>query len=245
MMGFFLYYFFPFIVVLGVLIFFHELGHFLVAKQFGVKVLKFSLGFGYKLVGKRIGETEYLISTVPLGGYVKMLGENDDDVESVPPHEALRAFSNQHVLKRIAIVAAGPIFNLILALILFCGLYLISGTQVMTAEIGQVRQGSPADEAGLKKGDVIVAVEGQPVRGWLDIKALVRNRAGIALVMTVERKGELLSKKVVPEGAVEKNVKRSRPPLSALWPPVNTKRSSSDHGRLSRKHSEKHGRSSG
>ena len=205
-MSFFFYYFFPFIVVLGVLIFFHELGHFLVAKQFGVKVLKFSLGFGYKLVGKKIGETEYLISTVPLGGYVKMLGENDDDVESVPPHEAARAFTNQHVLKRIAIVAAGPIFNLILALILFCGLYLISGSQIMTAEIGQVREGSPADQAGLQKGDVIVALEGEPIRGWSDIKARVQDRAGIALVLTVERNGELLSKRVVPEEAVEKNI---------------------------------------
>ena len=205
-MSFFFYYFFPFIVVLGVLIFFHELGHFLVAKQFGVKVLKFSLGFGYKLVGKKIGETEYLISTVPLGGYVKMLGENDDDVESVPPHEAARAFTNQHVLKRIAIVAAGPIFNLILALILFCGLYLISGSQIMTAEIGQVREGSPAEQAGLQKGDVIVALEGEPIRGWSDIKARVQDRAGIALVLTVERNGELLSKRVVPEEAVEKNI---------------------------------------
>ncbi|MEJ2724827.1 MAG: RIP metalloprotease RseP [Deltaproteobacteria bacterium] len=205
-MGFFFYYFFPFIVVLGVLIFFHELGHFLVAKQFGVKVLRFSLGFGYKLVGKRIGETEYLVSTIPLGGYVKMLGENEDDAEPIPPHEAVRAFSNQHVLKRIAIVVAGPVFNLILALVLFCGLYIISGTQVMTAEIGQVRQGSPADEAGLEKGDVIVAVEGEPVRGWSDIKALVQDRAGMTLIMTVDRHGEFLSKKVVPEEAVEKNI---------------------------------------
>jgi regulator of sigma E protease len=205
-MSFFFYYFFPFIVVLGVLIFFHELGHFLVAKQFGVKVLKFSLGFGYKLVGKKIGETEYLISTVPLGGYVKMLGENDDDAESVPPDEAARAFNNQHVLKRIAIVAAGPVFNLILALILFCGLYLISGSQIMTAEIGQVREGSPADQAGLEKGDVIVAVDGEPVRGWSDIKAVIQDRAGVAVVLSVERKGELLNKRVVPEEAVEKNI---------------------------------------
>ena len=78
-MHFFLYYLLPFLVVLGILIFFHELGHFLLAKYFDVKVLKFSLGFGYRLVGKKVGETEYLISTVPLGGYVKLLGENDDE----------------------------------------------------------------------------------------------------------------------------------------------------------------------
>ena len=80
-MSFFIYYFLPFVIVLGILVFFHELGHFLVAKYFGVKVLKFSLGFGYKLVGKKIGETEYLISTIPLGGYVKLLGEDGEEAE--------------------------------------------------------------------------------------------------------------------------------------------------------------------
>jgi regulator of sigma E protease len=147
-MSFLFYYIFPFVAVLGILIFFHELGHFLIAKYFNVKVLKFSLGFGYKLIGKKIGETEYLISTVPLGGYVKLLGENDDDTEDLTPDEEKRAFTNQHVLKRIAIVAAGPFFNLVLALFLFCGLYLISGNYVMTTEIGQVREGSPAQKGG-------------------------------------------------------------------------------------------------
>ena len=113
-----LYYILPFIVVLGILIFFHELGHFLVAKLFNVKVLKFSLGFGVTLIGKKVGETEYVISTVPLGGYVKMLGENDEEAEDVPPEEAERSFNNQKVIKRIAIVAAGPIFNILLALFL-------------------------------------------------------------------------------------------------------------------------------
>jgi regulator of sigma E protease len=151
-MHFFLYYLLPFLVVLGILIFFHELGHFLLAKYFNVKVLKFSLGFGYRLVGKKVGETEYLISTVPLGGYVKLLGENDDDTNEIPPWEAARAFSNQHVLKRMAIVFAGPLFNLFLALLLFCGLYLISGDYVMTGEVGQVRTDSPAQKAGIMKG---------------------------------------------------------------------------------------------
>ena len=84
-MSILIYYVIPFIVVLGVLIFIHELGHFLVAKHFGVKVLKFSLGFGYKLLGKKIGETEYLISTIPLGGYVKLLGENEDELSRSQP----------------------------------------------------------------------------------------------------------------------------------------------------------------
>ena len=116
-MSILIYYVIPFIIVLGVLIFFHELGHFLVAKHFGVKVLKFSLGFGYKLLGKKIGETEYLISTIPLGGYVKLLGENEDESEPVSPEEEERAFHNQPVLTRIAIVAAGPIFNIVLGML--------------------------------------------------------------------------------------------------------------------------------
>ncbi|MBW1766781.1 MAG: RIP metalloprotease RseP [Deltaproteobacteria bacterium] len=200
------YYVFPFIVVLGILIFFHELGHFLMAKYFGVKVLKFSLGFGYKLAGKKIGDTEYLISTIPFGGYVKMLGENDDDNETLPPYEAERAFNNQHVLKRIAIVAAGPIFNLILALFLFSGLYLVSGNHVMTTEIGQVRPESPAYKAGLKKGDVILSVQGKMLESWSEIKKQVQDQAGNPLVITVQRADQTLSLTVIPEESVVKNI---------------------------------------
>src|SRR4030066_403369 len=156
-MTFIVYYLLPFIIVLGILIFFHELGHFLVAKYFGVKVLKFSLGFGHKLVGKKIGETEYVISTVPLGGYVKLLGENDNDAEPVAPEEAHKAFGNQHVMKRIAIVGAGPLFNLFLSLVLFCAYGFVSGSYVPIPEIGQVRTGSPAEKAGLMKGGGIAA----------------------------------------------------------------------------------------
>ncbi|MBW1996722.1 MAG: RIP metalloprotease RseP [Deltaproteobacteria bacterium] len=205
-MHYFIYYFLPFIVVLGILIFFHELGHFLVAKKFGVKVLKFSLGFGYKLVGKKIGETEYLISTVPLGGYVKMLGESEDEEEDVLPHEAERAFSNQPVLVRIAIVAAGPLFNLALALLLFCGLYVVAGKYVMTTEIGQVREGSPASEAGLSKGDIIVSVMGKETGSWAEIKEIVQGMAGRPLEMRVRRGTDLKTFTVVPEEAVEKNI---------------------------------------
>jgi regulator of sigma E protease len=206
MMHFFLYYFLPFIVVLGILIFFHELGHFLVAKYFGVKVLKFSLGFGYKVVGKKIGETEYLISSVPLGGYVKLLGENDDDQERIPPSEAARAFSNQHVMKRMAIVFAGPLFNLFLALFVYCCLYLVSGITIMTTEVAQVRESSPANKAGMMKGDVIVAVQGQKTESWPDVKEIIQDSAGKTLTITVDRGGNLISMTVVPEEAVEKNL---------------------------------------
>lgn len=205
-MHFFLYYFLPFIVVLGILIFFHELGHFLVAKYFGVKVLKFSLGFGYKVVGKRIGETEYLVSSVPLGGYVKLLGENDEDQDSIPPSEAARAFSNQHVLKRMAIVFAGPLFNLLLALFVYVCFYLVSGITIMTTEVAQVREGSPAYKAGLMKGDAIVAMDGRATESWDDVKKIVQGSAGKTLAVTVDRGGDLISTTVVPEAAVEKNL---------------------------------------
>jgi len=169
-------------------------------------VLKFSLGFGYKLAGKKIGETEYLISTIPLGGYVKMLGENDDEMESVSPGETEKAFNNQHVLKRIAIVAAGPLFNLILAYVLFCGLYIISGSQIMTAEIGQVRSNSPADTAGINKGDIITAVQDKPVKSWGEIKELIQGQQGKPLLITVQRSNEILTMTVIPEEAVVKNI---------------------------------------
>ncbi len=205
-MNFLFYYFLPFIVVLGILIFFHELGHFIVAKYFGVKVLKFSLGFGYKLVGKKIGDTEYLISTIPLGGYVKMLGENDDDAETLAPEEACRAFNHQPVLKRIAIVTAGPVFNLALALFLFCALYLVSGMHVMTPEIGQISANSPAQKAGLMKGDIILAVQGESVQSWSEIKKLIHGHAGHDLTITVQRDEEALSLTVRPEEAAVTNI---------------------------------------
>ncbi|NQU12858.1 MAG: RIP metalloprotease RseP [Desulfobacteraceae bacterium] len=206
-MHIFLYYIAPFVIVLGILIFFHELGHFLVAKYFGVRVLKFSLGFGPKLVGKKIGETEYLISIFPLGGYVKMLGEDGDETdEPLSPEEKMKSFSNKHVLKRIAIVAAGPIFNLLLALVIFCGFYLVAGTQVMTSEVGQVRTGSPAEKAGLSKGDVIVAIDGKPLETWTEIKGVVQESAGKPLEFTVKREGNLLVLTVVPEISVVKNI---------------------------------------
>ena len=176
-MNLFFYYIVPFIVVLGVLIFFHELGHFIVAKYFGVKVLKFSLGFGYKLIGKKIGETEYVISSVPLGGYV---------------------------LKRMAIVAAGPIFNMVLALILFFGIYVISGAYVSIPEIGEVTQESPAEKAGLLKGDVVVSIQGEEVTGWVEMRELIQEKAGIPIDVTVRRGNDLLKLQVIPEEHIEK-----------------------------------------
>ena len=206
-MHFFLYYVLPFVLVLGVLIFFHELGHFLVAKYCGVKVLKFSLGFGPKLLGKTVGETEYLISAVPLGGYVKMLGESlEDEDEAIDPEDEARSFENQHVLKRIAIVAAGPCFNLLLALLIFCSFFLVAGDQVLTPEIGQVTKDSPADGAGLMKGDIIVRIGDEPIQSWPNIKTAVIKHPGREVPITVKRGEESITVMVVPEESTVKNL---------------------------------------
>jgi len=203
-MSTFLYYIIPFIVVLGILITFHEFGHFLLAKSFKVMVLKFSLGFGPKLIGKRIGETEYVISAFPLGGYVKMLGESDED--EVSPQQAHRSFSHQPAINRIAIAAAGPAFNFLLAFLLFAGLYLISGYPTMAPEVGQVRANSPADEAGLLKGDVIEYIDGKKIDEWNDIKRFIEKSSGHGLAVVAKRGDERIATTVFPEEETIKNL---------------------------------------
>ena len=199
-----LYYIIPFAIVLGILITFHEFGHFIVAKLFNVKVLKFSLGFGPKVIGKRVGETEYIISAFPLGGYVKMLGE--DNEEEVTLEDENRSFSAQPPLKRIAIAAAGPTFNFILAFFLFLGVYSFSGYPIMTAEIGQVRLNSPADKAKIIKGDIIEYIEGNKINQWLDIKKFVEKNPGKGLEIGINRNGKKLAVIVHPEEEIVKNI---------------------------------------
>ncbi len=204
------YYFLPFVIVLGIMIFFHELGHFLVAKCFGIKVLKFALGFGPALAKKTIGETEYSIRCFPLGGFVKMLGENmldeeDEDLRDLKPEDEKRSFSNKHPLKRMAVVSAGPVFNLALALLMFCAVYLVSGMNIILPEIGQVTKGSPAEKAGFLKGDTITAVNDTKIRSWMELKLQVRDKAGIPLVMTVKRNDHYVTLTVIPEETTVKN----------------------------------------
>ena len=199
-----LYYIIPFIVVLGVLIFFHEFGHFLIAKLCNVKVLKFSLGFGPKVMGKKMGETEYVISAFPLGGYVKMLGEEND--EQIIPEDAHRSFSKQPVLTRIAIAAAGPMFNFLLAFILFSGIFLISGYPTMIAEVGQVRPDSPADESGILKGDIIEYIDGKKINKWDDIKKFIEKSPNKGLNMEMIRGDKRISTMVSPKEEIVKNI---------------------------------------
>jgi len=175
------------IVLLGVLIFVHEFGHFLVAKWSGVSVLKFSLGFGPKLIGKKIGETEYLISLIPLGGYVKLLGESQD--EALSEEEEKHSFTRQPVFKRMAIVAAGPLFNFLLAFLIFTVVYSI-GIPTLATQIGGVQQGSAAHDAGVKEGDILVAIDGKEISKWDSLAEIVTKSKGKELRLTVKRAEE-------------------------------------------------------
>lgn len=191
------------IVVLGVLIFVHELGHFIFAKLFGVGVQKFSLGFGPKLVGKKIGETEYLISSFPLGGYVKMVGENDEG--ELCPDDKARSFAEKPPLQRIAIVAAGPLFNLFFAYLIFIVVFMV-GVPSVTTRIGDVVVGKPAARAGIKEGDLVTAVNGKPVSRWDDFAKIIAESKGAELSIQVMRGTAPLSFKVVPETRTGKNL---------------------------------------
>jgi regulator of sigma E protease len=151
------------IIALGALIFIHELGHFIFAKTFKVGVEKFSLGFGPKLFGKKVGETEYLLSAFPLGGYVKMVGEGED--AEITEEQKAHSFGEKPVLQRIVIVAAGPVFNLLFALVLFIVIFLM-GVPAATTKVGDVMAGKPAARAGLKAGDLITSVNGKAVTRW-------------------------------------------------------------------------------
>ena len=184
--------FISFIVLLGLLIFVHEFGHFLFAKLFGVKVLKFSLGFGPKVFGRQYGETEYLISAFPLGGYVKMLGEQPD--EEVAAEDRERSFSDKPVWQRMIVVAAGPLFNLFFAVLLFFAIFAVVGLPdlVPGTTIGNVSPDSPAASAGLQVGDTIVAIDGNPTEKWEDVSHQVVVSEGRKLTLTIVRDGKTL-----------------------------------------------------
>ena len=186
-----------FIIVLGVLIFFHEFGHFLVARLFGVGVEKFSLGFGPRLIGKTIGITDYRISAIPLGGYVKMVGEEPD--AEISPAELPLSFTHKHVAKRMLIVAAGPVFNIFLAILIFFVFFAITGTDDIKPYIRQVRPGSIAQQAGLQVNDLILSVDGTSVEAWYDIDAAITESKGKALALGIDRNGTLIEIEVKPK----------------------------------------------
>ncbi len=191
------------VVVLGILIFVHELGHFIFAKLFNVGVEKFSLGFGPKLIGKKIGETEYLISAFPLGGYVKMVGESPD--AELSEEEQAKAFQLKPPLQRIVIVAAGPLFNLLFAYLLFIVIYMV-GVPAVTTRIGEVQKDKPAARAGILAKDLITAVDGKDVSRWEEFARLIAESKGRQLEIRLKRGEGLLTVRVTPETRSTKNI---------------------------------------
>ncbi len=192
------------VVGLGVLIVFHEFGHFLLAKLSGVGVLTFSVGFGPKLWVKKKGETEYALCAFPVGGYVKMVGE--DPEEEVKAVDLERSFAHKSLLKRTAIVAAGPGFNLLLAVFLLMVVFLFYGVPVLSNLVGAVEPDSPAAQAGIQKGDRIVAVDGQAVTAWDDLSSAIKQSGGQPLALRVQRGGQELAMTVQPKKREVKNI---------------------------------------
>jgi regulator of sigma E protease len=196
-----------FLVVLGVLVAFHELGHFLAARWVGVKVLKFSLGFGPKIFGRQMGETEYLLSAIPLGGYVKLFGE--DETEAATPEDRRRSFAHQGLWGKVLIVAAGPGFNFILAYLIFAG-WLSTGTPLfvptfrdLSADVEALVPTSPAAIAGMEVGDQVIAVNGKDISTKTELLDAVAKSKGQPIQIEVRREGRTKPLTVTPIPAPE------------------------------------------
>lgn len=193
----------PTLIVVGILVFVHEFGHFILAKKLGVGVITFSLGFGPKLISKKIGETQYQIALIPLGGFVKLIGENPE--EEVKQEDLHRAFSTQPIWKRFSIVAAGPFSNFILAMLFFSIINLF-GIPSLLPKIGDISPGFPAEKAGLKKGDLVVSVNGENVKKWDELSKIIRSSEGKELFLKVKRGERILEIKVTPQSTLQKNL---------------------------------------
>jgi regulator of sigma E protease len=197
----------PFLFVLTIVVFFHELGHFLVARWCGIRVLTFSLGFGPELAGfnDRYG-TRWKISAVPLGGYVKFFG--DDNAASVPDHAAAAAMSDsdkkdsfigQKVGARAAVVAAGPIANFILAIAIFAAIFMTVGKQTTTARVDAVQAGSAAATAGFEPGDLVLSIDGEKIGSFAEMQRIVSVSSGEPLKIVVERKNSEMTLNATPQ----------------------------------------------
>jgi regulator of sigma E protease len=199
-------YLIPFLFVLTLVVFFHELGHFLVARWCGVRVLVFSIGFGPELFGfnDRRG-THWQLSAIPLGGYVKFFG--DDNAASVPDPAALAAmneeerrhsFVHQRVGPRAAIVVAGPAANFLLAIVIFAALFMVFGKPSTSPRVDAVQPGSAAQAAGFQPGDLVLTIDGRAVESFPDMQQIVSTSAGETLTFEVERGGTHVTLKAVP-----------------------------------------------
>ncbi|HEX4477107.1 MAG TPA: RIP metalloprotease RseP, partial [Polyangiaceae bacterium] len=190
-----------FIILTSSLIFVHELGHFMFAKAFGVKVLTFSLGFGPKILRFRGRETEYCIGVLPLGGYVSMLEESKADV--VHPEDRKRTFESLPVYKRLLVVLAGPAMNLVFPVLLYFSVFISSGS-FLPPTIGVVLPGHPAD-GKLHPGDRIMAVNGEDIGTFDELRRIVARSPGKTLMFKVFRQNHYTDVEVVPEETIERH----------------------------------------
>jgi regulator of sigma E protease len=197
----------PFLFVLTIVVFFHELGHFMMARWCGIRVLVFSIGFGPEIAGfnDRYG-TRWKISAIPLGGYVKFFG--DDNAASAPDHAAVAAMSEadkkdsfifQPVTSRAAVVAAGPIANFVLAIAIFAGIFMTVGKQTTSPRVDTVLAGSSAEVAGFKPGDLVLSINGEKIESFSDMQRVVSISAGEPLAIEVDRGGVQVALKAVPQ----------------------------------------------
>ncbi len=222
-----------FIIVIGVLIFFHEMGHFLAAKKSGILVEEFALGFGPALFSRKRGETRYSLRAFPLGGFCKMAGEMPEEEgkeseEYRKAREAGRCFYQKPAWMRFIVVAMGPIMNFFLAALLFASVFMFFGLPVAPAEttdIGDVIPGTPAAEAGLRAGDRIVAIEGEPVEKWENMVSMINQSPGQEMQFSIERRDEVFTVAITPQeqedgrgaiGIYQDAVRERLSPLRAL-----------------------------
>lgn len=196
--------FWSFILVLSGLIFFHEFGHFTVARFFGIRVLKFSIGFGPKIWGIIRNGTDYCISAIPLGGFVKMLGEQPN--EEIAPQDKPYSFSHRPVYQRALVVAAGPFANFLLAQLIFFLIFISYGNPLLMPEIGSVKPSSPAQKAGIKQGDIFLFVNGKETKTWEDVSRTIRASNGKPLTLTIKRGKKRLTVMIKPETSTLKNI---------------------------------------
>ncbi len=193
-----------FVVVIGILVFVHEFGHFLAARLCGVGVEVFSLGFGPKILKRKQGRTEYCISAIPLGGYVKMVGEEPGG--ELDPSDEPYSFTHKSLWRKSLIVAAGPAFNFFLAIFIFYLLYQVSGVTLAQPAVGKVLDDTPAKAAGLRPGDVIREVNGTEISSFGDIPLAIAKTGGQEIDLVVEREGEAIDFHLTPQRQDGKNL---------------------------------------
>lgn len=192
-----------FILLLSIVVFVHEWGHFITGRLLGIGVERFAIGFGPSIYKKTWHGVEYRLNWILFGGYVKFVG--DEPGQPVPDEMRAVAFNTAPVYKRALTAFAGPFMNLVLAFVLFCIIF-FAGYQVPAAYLGDVTQDSPAEQAGLLPGDQVLAIDGRPTQFWDDLDVAVSNAAGRTLTLTVQREDERLDLQVVPEASVSMNL---------------------------------------